>query len=213
MRRRPSLRLTSHDYQTTGAYFVTICVRERRDLLGHIAKGRVVLSPAGQRVQRCWHDLPRHYADVRLDAFVIMPDHVHGVFWVTETGLSASEVMRAFKTFSSRAINAHRLTPGLRVWQRGFYDHIVRDEHDLARIRRYIAANPMRWWFHHHGDHGPRRGGVESDDPMDARPDPDAHGPRRGGFKTRPYGDPDAGAMGNAGMPHPFTPPSMRPWM
>ena len=111
---------------------------------------------------------------MRLDAFVVMPDHVHGVLWIAEpfdasvrAGLkpaptqgpggggawgrvhSLSEVVRGFKTFSARRINEARGTPGAAVWQRGFYEHVVRGEADLDRIRFYIERNPARWAERH----------------------------------------------------------------
>ena len=105
-----------------------------------------------------WFDLPNHYAHVRLDAFVIMPNHVHGVIVLTEVGAGLKpaptvvakrhglpEIVRGFKTFSSRRINELRGTPGTPVWQRNYYEHVIRGEDELNRVREYIDSNPTGW--------------------------------------------------------------------
>lgn len=116
------------------------------------------VNEAGRVVQTVWQDLPNHYARVALDAFVVMPNHVHGVIVLgecvrPETRRGAigarrqglTEVVRGFKTFSARRINELYGTSGSAVWQRSFYDHVVRGEAALNKIRRYIAENPARW--------------------------------------------------------------------
>ncbi len=167
-------RLREHDYAAPGAYFVTVCTLHKEPILGEIQGESLRLSPAGLIVNEAWHDLPRHYAHVQLDAFVVMPNHVHGIIFIEEPSLTdsvgaglrpapthhdrpapskgvssrrhgLSEIVRAFKSFSARRINALHGTLGARVWQRGFYDHVIRNEDDLARIREYIAMNPLRW--------------------------------------------------------------------
>jgi putative transposase len=100
----------------------------------------------GKIVNGCWHDLPNHYS------FVVMPNHVHGVVVLVGAGLRPaptnpplSEIVRAFKSFSSRKIDELQSTTGLPFWQRGYYEHIVRDDKSLSRIRDYIVSNPLRW--------------------------------------------------------------------
>jgi putative transposase len=108
-------------------------------------------------------DPPNHYPHVTLDAFVIMPDHVYGIIVLSVRCVADDEperhglpeIVRALKTYSSRRINALHRTPGTAVWQRGYYEHIVRDENTLRRIRQYIAANPRKW--RNHRKHGPWR--------------------------------------------------------
>ena len=113
----------------------------------------------GKIVQETWYELPDHYPRVNLDCFTLMPNHVHGVLALLDpvgAGLrparvqiqhSLSEIIRAFKGFSARAIA--ELDPSLRsaAWQRGFYDHIIRNADDLANVRRYIHQNAARWEF------------------------------------------------------------------
>jgi REP element-mobilizing transposase RayT len=166
--------LKGYDYASPGAYFVTICVRERECALGDVVDGEMALSDAGHIVQACWDDLPNHYPHVQLDVFVIMPNHVHGVIVLVDddvvgAGLRPAptarpapmtrpapatvmtkhhglpEIVRAFKSFSARRVNAMRDNAGAPFWQRGFYEHIVRNERELDAIQRYILDNPLKW--------------------------------------------------------------------
>ncbi|NIN69935.1 MAG: transposase [Anaerolineae bacterium] len=154
--RRRIVRLKGYDYSRPGAYYVTVCTHLRSCLLGEVAEDEMRLNDYGHIVRTCWSDLPSHHAHLRLDAFVIMPNHIHGVFVLVEdqgsngTTVGAKrhglpEIVRAFKTFSSRRINERRGTPGTRVWQRSYYERVVRSEHELNRIRQYIVDNPSRW--------------------------------------------------------------------
>jgi REP element-mobilizing transposase RayT len=171
---RQSIRLKGYDYAQSGAYYVTVVVQNRDCLFGEIADGQMRLNAFGEIVQTCWNDLPNHYPHVELDAFVVMPNHVHGVIVINDTvGASLKlapttdiaptdiatmdaapanmkrhglpEIVRGFKTFSARRINELRGTPGVPVWQRNYYERVVRDGHALNRIRQYIVNNPKRW--------------------------------------------------------------------
>jgi len=179
---RRSIRLKGYDYAQDGAYFVTIVTHDREFLCGEIVDGGIALSRAGRIVQHAWLDLQNHYPHVILDEFVIMPNHVHGIFILmdqlvgrggsvygdiplhdrmddcVEIGLDMPrtrpytrkchglpEIIWVFKSFSARRINAMRRTPGIPVWQRNYYEHIVRNDEELARIRNYIRDNPLKW--------------------------------------------------------------------
>jgi REP element-mobilizing transposase RayT len=155
---RRNLRLPGYDYTSEGTYFVTICTQDRRRVLGEVIDGSFQANAAGNIVKECWCELPYHYAGLALDAFVVMPNHMHGVLaFLDDVGAglkpalgikprrSLSEVVRAFKTFSARRINELRGTRGVAVWQRAYYEHIVRGEKGLSEIRRYIADNPGNW--------------------------------------------------------------------
>ena len=155
---RRSIRLQGYDYAKAGAYYVTICVHKGwsekdgmtnaiSDLwLGEIIDGVMHLNSFGEAVQYYWDALPTHHP-VELDAFVIMPNHFHGVIVLNEgTGTPAlGHIIQAFKLFSAKKVNKLRGTRSFPVWQRSFYEHIIRDEADLNRIREYIAHNPARW--------------------------------------------------------------------
>jgi REP element-mobilizing transposase RayT len=151
---RQSIRLKGYDYTQPGAYGVTIVTKDRLCLLGEITNGEMVLSSYGIIAQRTWLDLPDHYPHIALDEFVIMPNHVHGIIVLTHSDRSQtdscqrhalSEIIRAFKSFSARRINILRHTPGVPVWQRNYYEHIIRSENKLRHARIYIANNPTEW--------------------------------------------------------------------
>ena len=148
---RRSIRLKGYDYSRPGAYFVTVCIHDRESLFGEITSRVMHLNDMGLIAQRTCFDLPRHYLHVVLDAMVIMPNHLHGVIVLTEDDEADKprqglpEIVRGFKSYSARRINALRQTPGLPVWQRNYYEHIVRDQEDWERIRDYIQINPQEW--------------------------------------------------------------------
>jgi len=167
---RRSLRLKDYDYAQSGAYFVTIVTHYRACLFGEVLDGDMQLNDAGRVVQSVWSDLPAHYPRLKLDEFVVMPNHIHGVIMLSDritaggddvrTDVRAgfkpaptnaqhglSEIIRAFKTFSARHINESRHTSGAPVWQRNYFEHVIRDEESLNRIRQYILDNPARWQF------------------------------------------------------------------
>ncbi len=149
---RRSMRLKGYDYGRAGAYSLTICADGQGCIFGEVRDSEMCLNGNGDIVWACWQDLPRHYAHVCTDVFMVMPNHVHGIIVLTDTGSRKTdtrhglpEIVRALKTFSARRINELRRAPGARVWQRGYFDHVVRNEDDLDRIRRYIVENPARW--------------------------------------------------------------------
>jgi putative transposase len=172
--RRKHIRLRGHDYREPGAYFVTVCTKDRRHDLGRVVDGRVLLKPNGFAVRHAWLDLPNHHVNVTLDAFVIMPDHVHGIIvlgfdLVDEIDRlarspeaqqaaplpvrpgSLGTVVRGFKSASTREVNRLRQTPGALFWQRGYWDHVIRDIEERRRVQTYIADNPRRWGMRNHG--------------------------------------------------------------
>ncbi|MHB1293540.1 MAG: transposase [Anaerolineae bacterium] len=168
--RRHSVRLAGHDYTQPCAYFLTICTLDRACLFGEVVDGRMCLNAYGQAVDACWRAIPDHFPHARCDAWVVMPNHVHGIIvFAAGVGVGARHVVplpaaagpperfgapvagslativRTFKAAATRTINALRDTSGAAVWQRGFFEHVVRDEDESAHIRAYIAANPARW--------------------------------------------------------------------
>jgi putative transposase len=153
---RRSPRLSGFDYSQDYAYYVTICTHERGCLFGSISNGQMILNAAGQIAAARWRAIPEHFPGVWLDAFVVMPNHLHGIVilqYVPVEGLAQQDVKRqplgtivgTFKSVVSREINTLRGARGAQVWQERFYDHIVRDEADLERIRYYIEMNPANW--------------------------------------------------------------------
>jgi putative transposase len=154
---RRSIRLKGYDYAQAGAYFVTMCTQDRACLLGDVVGEEVRLSDAGSMIQAVWDGLPNRFPGMELDAFVVMPNHVHGIATFVGAGLAPpaekgaassaptlGNVVRAFKSLSAIHVNRLLRRSGP-LWQRGYFDHVVRDDRDLERIREYIATNPLRW--------------------------------------------------------------------
>lgn len=152
-------RLQNYDYSWDGAYFITICTKNREHFFGEIIDGLLQETESAKICRACWSDLPNHYPNCILDLFVIMPNHVHGIIFIKnfriETGLkpvstepkqySISEIIRGFKTFTARKINDFQNTQGISFWQSRFYDHIIRNDDALDRIRQYILDNHANW--------------------------------------------------------------------
>ena len=171
---RRSIRLRGYDYARAGAYFVTICAQGRECLFGEITDGKMQVNGYGEIVASWWEDVPRHFPAVELDAAIVMPNHFHGIIMIaepvgagsprpaprpvtggnTKTGAvtaplrgrpTLGQIVAYFKYLSTKHINISRGTPGVRIWQRNYYEHIIRNEADLCRIREYIANNPLKW--------------------------------------------------------------------
>ncbi len=198
-KQRRSIRLQGYDYSSAGAYFITICTQNRACLFGEISDGTMQLNDAGQMVERVWQSLLQRFPHVCLDAFVVMPNHVHGIVqlradtlveWAgtpeeragtrpaptvdmksvgaplvgalptmddaipddptAKWGLSLGDVIGVFKSIAT-----HQYTIGVkqqnwepfhkRLWQRNYYEHVIRDETAFQKIWDYIQSNPLSW--------------------------------------------------------------------
>lgn len=144
---RRSIRLKDYDYTTPGAYFITICTYRREHILWENREGHILLSQFGLIARNCWLEMSVRYPNLRLDEFCIMPDHIHGIIQLTgdDPKNRLSEIMRRFKSDSARRINVARHTTGIPVWQRNYYEHIIRNEKEWAQVREYISLNPQNW--------------------------------------------------------------------
>ena len=156
---RRSLRLSRYDYSQSGAYFVTICIKNSENSLGNIEDNVMVINQFGQVVKDIWHSLDTRYKEVILDEFVIMPNHIHGIIFIDnpveiihELSLPKErrkmllpKVVGYFKMNSAKLINQLQATQGQSVWQKNYYEHIIRDEVSLTKIREYIVNNPLKW--------------------------------------------------------------------
>ena len=154
-RHRRSIRLETYDYAQAGAYFVTIVTQDRACLFGQASDGAVDLSEAGQMVAAAWVALPTRFPTIDLDEFVVMPNHLHGIIVLSAPSPSGRSptlgaVVGAFKSIVTveygRGVRSGRWPPFRgRLWQRNYYEHVIRGEAGLDRIRRYIDENPIRW--------------------------------------------------------------------
>ena len=159
-RKRKSIRLKEYDYSADGYYFVTISTANGVTYFGNVKNGEMVLNEYGNIVNTQWVQLPQHYWNTKLDEYVIMPDHIHGIIIIdnnragykpapthqhnVKKPYSLHEIIRGFKTFTSKNINTLNTTILFR-WQRSFYDRIIRNENELHKIRTYILKNPLNW--------------------------------------------------------------------
>ena len=148
MQERKLNRLSGYDYSAAGAYFITICVKNMVCTFGEIIKDSMELNELGKIVNHTWVDLPNHYKNIELSEFVIMPNHIHGIIHIIENKITPakplSEVIRGFKTFSSRRINETNPKEKFQ-WQKSYYDRIIRNEREYSLIQTYILNNPRNW--------------------------------------------------------------------
>ena len=142
---RKSPRLQGYDYAQSGAYFVTICTHKRAHWFGHITGGLMMLPPMGQIAADCWAAIPDHFDVVELDVAVVMPNHVHGIIVLTGGGAALGTIVGTYKAAVTRLIRRECSAPPDTVWHTRYYDHIIRNERALERIRKYIIYNPARW--------------------------------------------------------------------
>lgn len=155
-----SIRLPGFDYRGRGPYFVTLVVRNRRRILAQRLGNRLALTPAGRIVEDEWGLLAVRRPETQPDAFVVMPDHIHFIIGLSDAPRAPTQqtagrltrpprslgaVVAQFKAGTTRRINALRNTPGIQLWQRNYFEHIIRSDASLQRIRRYIRDNPRKW--------------------------------------------------------------------
>ena len=172
---RRSIRLKNYDYSQEGAYYVTIVTWQREFLFGDVVNQEMMLSLYGEIVQKWWEEIPVHFSNVETGAFVIMPNHVHGVIYilderrgtvsvphdnVTQYALGGEtpplrafdgiptlgQIVAYFKYQSTKEMNKVENTGTVtKFWQRNYYEHIIRDEKDLQNKSDYIESNPLLW--------------------------------------------------------------------
>jgi len=170
---RKSLRLKDYDYSQEGCYFVTISTHHRKCLFGDVKNGEMVLNDLGRIVDDCWQWLIDHHEHVDGDLWVVMPNHLHGIIAINECGgysqrgecsqrrggsrtaptsmetsikrKPLGRLVGAFKTVSTKKINELCHTPGQILWQRNYFERIIRTDYELHQTRQYIQTNPETW--------------------------------------------------------------------
>jgi REP element-mobilizing transposase RayT len=164
---RRSIRLKGYDYAQPGAYFITIVTFQRESLFGNIVNSEMQLNDYGRIADECWRAIPEHFPHVELGAYVVMPNHVHGIIVIHENGMATNSspsvgaqhiapqripkvqtgslgaIVRSFKSAVTRRIGREWKTTG--IWQRNYHEHIIRNSVEWDRIHRYIESNPSRW--------------------------------------------------------------------
>jgi putative transposase len=159
---RRSARLKDYDYSQEGAYFVTICAKNRECLFGEIVNGQIIPNDLGFMIQRWWSKLSRKFPLIETDAHVVMPNHFHSIIIIVgadpcvcpdlgaHTGAPLHKIVQWFKTVTTneylRILERQDVnTLGLKLWQRNYYEHVIRNERSLNAIREYILNNPNQW--------------------------------------------------------------------
>jgi len=155
---RKTTRLIGHDYREPGAYFVTLCIEDRKCLLGSIVDGAMRRNRAGDLIQRIWAELPEHYRFLQVDEFIVMPNHIHAIVMLTtddigirpDDAIGLPALIQRFKAFSTREYQrmakAESGSPSdSALWQRNYHDRVIRNEKELATVRTYIVNNPAQW--------------------------------------------------------------------
>jgi REP element-mobilizing transposase RayT len=155
---RRSIRLLGYDYSQPGAYYVTICTHQREYWLGTVQDRKMFLSRSGEMVEHCWRMLSDHFQYIELDKFIVMPNHLHGIVTIKDYGQANSvlslngtksrslgSIIQNFKSISTRKVRQASRAEGAIIWQRGYYERVIRDAAELNNIRGYIEANPARW--------------------------------------------------------------------
>lgn len=157
---RKTIRLKSYDYSQAGAYFITICTKQKQCIFGDIKNGEMRFNALGSIADKYWQEIPEHFPNVALDTYTIMPNHLHGILWIIESSQrdnknrkfgdivigSISSIVRFYKAIVTKKINKICNTKGLSVvWQGRYYEQIIRDEKALVNIRSYIINNPLNW--------------------------------------------------------------------
>ena len=165
---RRSVRLKGYDYSLAGAYFVTICTQNRECMFGKIHNAKMILNDAGRMVEWWWEKLNDKFENIETDAFVVMPNHFHGIILIqndivgadpcvcpepkpgAHTGAPLHTVIQWFKTMTTndyiRGIKQRRWPPfEKRLWQRNYYERVVRDDPEMHRVREYVTGNPAGW--------------------------------------------------------------------
>ena len=152
---RRSIRLTEYDYSKEGAYFVTICLKDRACLFGKITDCEMDINDAGAMVKKAWEELPARFPAIQTDQLIVMPNHIHGII-LTEEATTTKEpptlaaIMGAFKSITTDEYICGVKQSGWpsfsgKLWQRNYFEHIIRNDESLNKIREYIKYNPNKW--------------------------------------------------------------------
>lgn len=157
-----SNRLRNWDYASNGFYYLTICTLNRIHYFGNIINYKMILSQTGRMAYNYWNEIPCHFPFVQLDEFIIMPNHIHGILIINNSNDKTDKRVERHYTdnkFGPQSKNIGSIIRGFKIgvtkqtkndnisfgWQPRFYDHIIRNNQDLIRIRNYIQNNPRKW--------------------------------------------------------------------
>ncbi len=163
--KRKSLRLKEYDYSKPGYYYVTVCTFNKRNLFGMIENDKMKSNRSGQFTEKCLKEIPSHFSNSELDYYVIMPNHIHFVVVIKGQNVGAENLqphscssLNEFQNIIPRSLGSivkgfkigvtkwfRRNTNIHNVWQRNYYERIIRNDKELYEIRKYIEQNPLKW--------------------------------------------------------------------
>ncbi|MFI8415744.1 transposase [Serratia sp. NPDC078593] len=136
---RKKIRIPHYDYASAGIYFITLCTLHKAHLFGAVHQGVMSLNQHGKWINDCWLRLSDHFNGTHLDSYVIMPNHMHALLHlVPGHKVSLSTIVGSFKSAVSKQF-------GAKIWQRGYWDRVIRSERELELARQYIINNPAKW--------------------------------------------------------------------
>ncbi len=162
LRNRKPNRLKNYNYSKPGYYFVTICTKNKIQYFGKIKNNKMILSEIGKIAHDCWFEIPKHFNNIELDEFIVMPNHIHGIVIINEnnagsflpdnelcflndrTKMLLPKIIQQYKSSVTRIINKNKSLPYFQ-WQKFYYDSIVRNEKQLLRIQEYVINNALKW--------------------------------------------------------------------
>jgi len=168
---RQSMRLQGYDYSTPGFYFITICTNQKECLFGGVVNGKMYMNECGVVALDYWKRIDTRYPNTIIHEHIVMPNHIHGIIEIVNVNpfvgaihesplqrnanpelyrnhrrkMLIPKIIGWYKMNTAKQINLIRKTPGTKIWQRGYYDHIIRNEESLFHIQEYIKNNPMNW--------------------------------------------------------------------
>lgn len=167
---RKPIRLKYYDYRSQGYYFITICCKDKQCFFGEVVGREMKLNRVGEVVQQCWENIPIHFPNVILHPFIIMPNHLHGIIEIVGanqyspeyndmvqnkgekdvsplrgTSQTVGSIVRGFKIGVTKW--GRNNTDINEIWQRNYYEHIIRDEKSYFQIIEYIENNPLKWEY------------------------------------------------------------------
>jgi REP element-mobilizing transposase RayT len=192
---RRSIRLRHHDYSKPGAYFITVCIHDRKQrLFGDIVDGRMMRSDAGDCAQKCLLEIPKHFPQAGLDEFIVMPNHVHFIIMIRDfehpVGVQDFEPLRKHRNTQTSHTNRYQhviprsigsivrgfktgvtkwyrpLEPATTLWQRNYHDHVIRNDKSLYFMRKYIRDNPLQWSIDSENQLAKETAGSYHEDPL-----------------------------------------------
>jgi REP element-mobilizing transposase RayT len=141
--KRKTIRIPGYDYSTPNYYYITICTHEKKCIFGYPGD----INEFGKTADECFRMIPEYNPGIKIDKYVIMPNHIHAIVIITgedrESKRTLNFAVGQFKSAVTKRIREK--TPGIEVWQRSFYDHVIRNQQGYERIWLYIEDNPRKW--------------------------------------------------------------------